>query len=133
MCIFVGNIAYKKRATHKALRPGSHAPHNAVDGIIVGMNGAVCPFTHTSWGDGYPAWWQVDLGRLHIIYNITVISRLNQHCKNTHIHIYTLYTVKQHTSNFAKIKFFECFIFAFFRGFYFLCVCQTLYVNDRQI
>ncbi len=75
--LFTGNVAYNKTARQAGTVPGCVA-NNAVDGNIVGID---CPYSNgcqmacsRTYNRKNPTWWQVDLGSLHVIKHVRVIT-----------------------------------------------------------
>ncbi len=69
---FTGNVAYNKNADQSGSWDDNHAS-GAVDGNRNRkMDAGSCAHPDSTNG---PAWWRVDLGSPHVIYNVTIINR----------------------------------------------------------
>lgn len=71
-----GNVAYGKRTNQSGSYQGQTS-NRAVDGNIVINSGdamKTCAHPYTWDVDGGNAWWYVDLGSVHQVYNVTVFN-----------------------------------------------------------
>ena len=74
--IISGNVAYQKTASQSGTS-FQHPPELAVDGDTYQKLDAGRYCANPSGGTrDNPAWWQVDLGQEHVVYNVTVIDRI---------------------------------------------------------
>ena len=73
MLLLPGNVAYNKTATQQGTY-GKQTADLAVDGLVKYAKSCAHPFAkNCATTPSRPAaWWQVDLGVLHRIYNVTV-------------------------------------------------------------
>ena len=74
-----GNVAYMKTAVHlETFR--NHTANRSVDGDINPdwVGGQSCSY---SFKLGFRNWWQVDLGDLHVVFNVTIYNRNFNQCK----------------------------------------------------
>ena len=73
-----GNLAYGKQAVQSGTKNTQFSADGAVDGnTTTDMDSGSCSQTTKS-KDG--AWWQVDLGALHVIHNVTIYNRGDGEC-----------------------------------------------------
>ncbi len=69
---FSGNVAHNKPTMQAGLAEG-HTSWRAVDGNIdTNQDHGSC--AHPDDDSRNPAWWRVDLGKLHRIYNVTIYN-----------------------------------------------------------
>ena len=71
--IFIGNVAYKKQVSARTVW-GGQLTERAVDGDIDGES-TTC---YKSGSTSSTAWWMLDLGASHVIYNVTVYGTNRQ-------------------------------------------------------
>ena len=81
--MLAGNIAYRKMASQGATFSGNKwGPSKATDGATIGtMWDGTCSYSLMV-PETQPAWWQVDLGGPHVIFNVTVYNN-EPYCKST--------------------------------------------------
>jgi hypothetical protein len=70
----IGNVAYGKYASQTGVYQGNteYSEEEVASRVV---DGDTSTKTHTEVGITIPAWWQVDLGGLHVILNITLYNR----------------------------------------------------------